>query len=929
MVRLVVSQNERILLLLLEMDRYRDEADVPMLVCQEGIAEQLGTQVHNASRSLSSLQGEGLVESRLAHVRGAPKRRRAYFLTYTGRTTAEGIRNDLLKRTVTVKGPQGATDITVKDLLSSRSRPGLSLSKLVELALENDIVELEPLGPDTAGARRPLSRSLGRPKVGTFVGREAERKSVRDGLARGDPLVLIWGLPGIGKSALASKLYEELEGSCPVFWYTVREWDTAASVMKELVGFLKAAGRGEAYGEWMRSHELHDLFPVLAEDLAALRGVLFLDDVQKASGDARSIVTMLIEAARARGGSKVVLLSRSVPGFLSVVRPDTTVLQLEGLDDRSAETLARSLGPPDLEKVLHRGHRHPLFIQLLAKGSAFTGTASVTSFIEGEITVSVSAEESRALEFLSVYREPVGLEALPGVATEAVGSLRKQGLVLEDEDGLAVHEVIRDHFLSRTSADNKVSLHRSAAQYYEGQEGGAVEAMYHWLAAKDDEAAINLFLERAEEALENPQEVLSLTSSLRPEDAVKRAEISFWRGEALSELSRFQEALEEYSASVARPDVLPKELAGRAYGGIAQAQKETGRWRESLASHEKALEEFRRRGDRMSQAHEWLSIGSVHRKMGDHARAVAAYERAVEVSGGDPRIHAASLNNRALLAWEDGATDRAEALFKEALKLAHGAGDRPGEARTLYNLIELYLDDYRLDEMRLLLLDSSPLLLAQLENGEVADLVDRCDRALAVAGRGKEAVAMAEEIVNGYTSARLRDPRKELGLLLVLVRALREAGRLEQALAIADRGAKSRLISEGNPLKAKFLLEKAMALEDRGRLDEALSALALADDMLRRQQVLPGQLAVALRRGIIEERRGNKARAGDLYRQALLQAERLDDRLAMARASESLGRVLDQGSDERMRVLRRAMDIYSNLGMETEAEELRELIDAP
>ena len=84
MPRPVVSQNERLLLHLLELDDHREEREVPRGASQEGIASRLGTQVHNASRALSVLESEGLVMDRLAHIRGAPKRRRAYFLTEKG-----------------------------------------------------------------------------------------------------------------------------------------------------------------------------------------------------------------------------------------------------------------------------------------------------------------------------------------------------------------------------------------------------------------------------------------------------------------------------------------------------------------------------------------------------------------------------------------------------------------------------------------------------------------------------------------------------------------------------------------------------------------------------------------------------------------------------------------------------------------------------
>src|SRR4030042_1195293 len=103
MARLVVSQNERLLLHRADLDRFRDDTEVPMAASQEGIAQRLQIQVHNASRALASLQVEELVADRLAHVRGAPRRRRAYFLTEKGRQAAAAIKADISKRKVALE----------------------------------------------------------------------------------------------------------------------------------------------------------------------------------------------------------------------------------------------------------------------------------------------------------------------------------------------------------------------------------------------------------------------------------------------------------------------------------------------------------------------------------------------------------------------------------------------------------------------------------------------------------------------------------------------------------------------------------------------------------------------------------------------------------------------------------------------------------
>ena len=251
MARIVVSQNDRLLLHLLEHDRNRDEVEVPMAVSQEGIASRLGTQVHNASRALSALQSDGLVSDRLAHVRGAPKRRRAYFLTDKGRRAAEAVRSDLGNRRIVLEMDGTAQELTLNDALrkavSSLGSP-VGLLDLVEVARENDVVRADSLRKGPAPADRRVGfvqRSHGRPKLEAFFGRATERRDVSDAISKGDTsTVLLWGIPGIGKSYLASKVYDENAGKRPMFWYTVREWDTESSFLTAFSGFLSMIGRG-------------------------------------------------------------------------------------------------------------------------------------------------------------------------------------------------------------------------------------------------------------------------------------------------------------------------------------------------------------------------------------------------------------------------------------------------------------------------------------------------------------------------------------------------------------------------------------------------------------------------------------------------------------------------------------------------------------
>ncbi|MDG6220916.1 MAG: hypothetical protein QCI38_05650, partial [Candidatus Thermoplasmatota archaeon] len=76
-----LTADQRILLLLAKHPHRHDGYEAPYDVCQKGMAENMGMLVNNVSRSLAALTDAGLVQHRLAHVRGAKRRMRAFHLT--------------------------------------------------------------------------------------------------------------------------------------------------------------------------------------------------------------------------------------------------------------------------------------------------------------------------------------------------------------------------------------------------------------------------------------------------------------------------------------------------------------------------------------------------------------------------------------------------------------------------------------------------------------------------------------------------------------------------------------------------------------------------------------------------------------------------------------------------------------------------------
>lgn len=59
-------------------------SQLPRYACQDGIAEAVGISRAHAALELTTLEEEGVVETRLGHVDGSRRRRKVYCLKYNG-----------------------------------------------------------------------------------------------------------------------------------------------------------------------------------------------------------------------------------------------------------------------------------------------------------------------------------------------------------------------------------------------------------------------------------------------------------------------------------------------------------------------------------------------------------------------------------------------------------------------------------------------------------------------------------------------------------------------------------------------------------------------------------------------------------------------------------------------------------------------------
>ena len=910
MPRPVVSQNERLLLHLLELDDHREEPEVPLGASQEGIASCLGTQVHNASRALSVLESEGLVMDRLAHIRGAPKRRRAYFLTEKGHKVANEVKGNLLKSLVVYEERGRAEETTLAETFKrfktlTGSTPGFL--DLVDIARGVDVVRSDELSKrlvPPARTERFVEAAFGRPKMSVLYGRENERKMIMDHVGGANSVMLIWGIPGIGKTSLASKVFDELSGRKHLFWYSFHSWDTEEHFVSVLSKFLESANRPSTAEERGRGAAVGDLFAPLMNDMTGFDAVLFMDDVQKASEKLVLMVTVVLEAAKASGTCKAVLMSRELPSFFSKTGDGNVTLELSGLDHASAMKFAESSKAKDPVKTADASRGHPLLLSLMSRSGVGESRGDILSFMDREISMSLTPEERSMLELLSVYRHPVPVEAIIHGGDSALVGLKDKALIVEQESGVWTHDVLREFFASRLGADLRTALHGRAARYCEGREGAdwKLEGLHHYVQAGDVVSAWRLAADAfAELSLEFPQETLEYLTLIhaRPAPASESVEMLFHMGQLSEMLGDDVLAAKHYESCLSLlPEDEGSDERARVLESLGKLKTRVEQWTESFAAHEKALRIYENAGDMGGQIREWLNIGGAHRKRGDATKARAAYSeaRSLASKSEDRGAQSACINNLALLDWDEGRLRDAETRLKESVRLAHAVRNHAGEARGLENLAELLRIQARFSEMTTLLWESSEAFRRAGELEEFKRLQAVAAESLGIQGRTEDGISLCRSVLSRpelrkKTSVLRRSPRFDRGdvaLTFTLTALLRDSGDLKGAEAEIGRLMDMAESLDDPVLRSKAMIELALVRERSGDLDASEVQLNAAEALLKSSGDKAGLVVVHLLLGNIDEKKGDYDAARAQYNEAVRQAELMGDEATIASAMRNL-----------------------------------------
>jgi len=285
-------------------------------------------------------------------------------------------------------------------------------------------------------------------------------------------------------------------------------------------------------------------------------------------------------------------------------------------------------------------------------------------------------------------------------------------------------------------------------------------------------------------------------------------------------------------------------------GGVYDLQGEPD---DALDSYKKALALWHTLGDHNREAATLNNIAVVHRTLGEWQEALRLYDRSGEALGpnGDIAVAASRLSNMGVVYNSVGEPRRAVGYLQDALKLRRKVGDRSGEIITLNNLGTAWRKLG--DPVRALDLHRQALDLAASQKDVGQQATSRLRLAEVYFDRGNASAALRDLDAALALLAKKGNRRIETELLHQKGRALALAGRAREALPTFQEALAGRHALRDRAGEAETLYELARVERALGQGLDALSHTETA--VTRVEELRTGFLNADLRASFLATRR--------------------------------------------------------------------------
>ncbi|MEH2109324.1 tetratricopeptide repeat protein [Nostoc sp.] len=575
-----------------------------------------------------------------------------------------------------------------------------------------------------------------------WQGRKTEIAQIQQWLTdKNTFLIGIEGIGGTGKSMLAAKIYNEIEGFPKRFWadvsYGAGFSDLARQVLSEF-GFPvleQEAQLMQALVKCLQSGQ----YLLIIDNLESL----LQPDRQWGSQFYSDFFNAWVEYG---GNSKVIVTTRERPELKSF-----EWLLLKGLQVEEGVALLTALGIcGDLGDFVELVGGHPLLLKLVAdllkeeypqdadlRRLADLGLGNLRQLLTDSQVVGVHRRENVGMVLvldasferlsklqkalllnISVYRGAVDSAAavvvLPGSSkAEIEGELRnlvKRSLLLEKLNGKRQFEfqpVVLEYVRYKT--DDQTEAHQQAINYYllnvkqppwhtKVDIKEYLEIFYHWYQLKKYDWAFNSIL--------FCNDFLTLRGYYTDQVDLYGQLIKAWQktdewenwnyrvalnnlGLGYLSLGQYQQAIEffQQSLEIAR-EIGDRNSGGKSLANLGNAYNHQGQYQQAIDFLQQSLEIAREIGDRNTEGASLANLGLAYFSLGQYQQAIDLFEQSLDIVReiGDRNTEGKSLMSLGLAYFSLGQYQQAIDFLQQSLEIARDIGDRHSEAIAWFNL---------------------------------------------------------------------------------------------------------------------------------------------------------------------------------------------------------------------------------------------------
>jgi hypothetical protein len=536
-----------------------------------------------------------------------------------------------------------------------------------------------------------------------FVGRAAELRALTAGLRR-VPVALVYGVGGIGKSALAYMVAGQARR--PVVYRRVAEADDLVAVVDDLRRALAAGAiRDERDGE--------RALAALAQAAEEPQALVLVDDLHLLpAADGARLVQEL--GRRLRKGR---LLATSRERIARGDGPDRVEVTLKTLERDAASALWRSLdslyGPSSgFDAAFRASTGNPLLLRRWHAGEVPSEDPLrdlVGRLVPGE-------QRAAALLALTPLRVPAArlVEAIGDDGRAVVASLVRKMIVEADATGLTVHDLLRPALRSALGGDELRALHAQLAAILTTLEVDPVvrgrEVVRHLCAAEAWDDAGQFLLGAATEffRLGAARDLLHSYEAIPPERRSRAVSIA--RARTLARAGSLKDAIGELERLRADGAAEPElDLA------LAQAAMLAGELQVAAQASDRALAQPLE-PTQLVRARVSRALILTHLDRGDEAR---SFLEACEAATPQPKHRAHLALTRAFTLWLDerlGAGEAEKLIERARVLYDDGAGAYQAAALALPLVSAVLAHEGRADDARIALDQAQPILAGRSDD---------------------------------------------------------------------------------------------------------------------------------------------------------------------------------------------------------------------